>query len=95
MLKTLIIINFIIAVIDYMFCYLAARVAREKFFADHPNAVLNPKSFMERFAGRIRAIVTCLMPIVNIFMLFGIVFGWNTAIEDAYRYTMDRMNSPE
>lgn len=90
MIKTLIIVNLIIAIIDYVMCFLAARVAREKFFEDYPNAELKPKSFNTRFAEHTRAIITCFMPIVNIFVLFGVVVGWNTAIENTYEYLIER-----
>lgn len=90
MIKILIIINLVIALIDYVLCFLAAMVAKEAFYADFPDAKLHPKTFTTRLAEYIRAIITCLMPIVNIFVLFGIIFGWDKALVNTYDYLLER-----
>lgn len=90
-MKTLIIINCVIACINLilvleMGCETVARVKK-----DYPNAKFMEKTLVAKLIGWISIIIRDLIPIYNIIILIGFLFMRETMIEQGYETLLNRM----
>ena len=90
-MKTLIIINCVIACINLilvleMGCETVAQVKK-----DYPNAKFMEKTPIAKLIGWISIIIRALIPIYNIIILIGFLFMRETMIEQGYETLLDRI----
>ena len=90
-MKTLIIINCVIACINLILvleigCETVAQVKK-----DYPNAKFMEKTPIAKLIGWISIIIRTLIPIYNIIILIGFLFMRETMIEQGYETLLDRI----
>lgn len=90
-MKTLIIINCVIACINLilvleMGCETVAQVKK-----DYPNVKFMEKTLVAKLIGWISIIIRDLIPIYNIIILIGFLFMRETMIEQGYETLLDRI----
>jgi len=90
-MKTLIIINCIVAIITIILTLEVCDNAKNNFKKDYPNAKLNVTSPKTRIISSIALIIRALIPIYNIFCLLGVLFMRDRMIEIGYEQLIDRM----
>ena len=90
-MKTLIIINCIVAIITIILTFEVCDSAKNNFKKDYPNAKLNVVSPKTKLISSITLIIRVLIPIYNIFCLLGVLFMRDRMIEIGYEQLIDRM----
>lgn len=90
-MKTVIIINLIIACIVSILALEIACVSVSTFKKDYPNAKLNKTSIFAKVIAIITFIVKSLIPIYNIICLIGCLFMRDKMIEIGYDTLLDRI----
>ena len=90
-MKTLIIINYVIACINLILALeiVSETVAQVK--KDYPNAKFMEKTPIAKLIGWISIIIRALIPIYNIIILIGFLFMRETMIEQGYETLLDRI----
>lgn len=90
-MKTLLIINVIIACVVLILGLEIACVTISTFKKDYPNAKLNKTSTFARVIAIIALIVKTLIPIYNIMCLISCLFMRDKMIETGYTTLIDRI----
>lgn len=90
-MKTLIIINCVVAIITLILTFEIVESAKTNFKKDYPNAKLNKVSTKTKIIGYIAMIIRSLIPIYNIFVLFGTLFMRDMLIDKGYETLIDRI----
>lgn len=90
-MKTLIIINCVVALITLILSLEAMASAITLFKKDYPNAKLNKVSAKAKIIGYIAIIIRTLIPIYNIVLLLGVLFMRDALIDEGYETLMDRI----
>ena len=90
-MKTLIIINCVIACINLILALeiVSETVAQVK--KDYPNAKFIEKTLIVKIIGWISIIIRTLIPIYNIIILIGFLFMREKMIEQGYETLLNRM----
>lgn len=90
-MKTLIIINCIIAIITFILTLEIVESTATIFKKDYPNAKLNKVSAKAKIIGYTAMIIKLLIPIYNIIILYGTLFMRETLIDKGYEAFVDRI----
>jgi len=90
-MKTLIIINCVVAIITLILTLEITTCTTAMFRKDYPNAKLNKVSIKAKIISSIAIIIRLLIPIYNIFVLFGVLFMREKMIEIGYEKLIDRI----
>ena len=90
-MKTLIIINCVVAIITLILTFEIVESAKTSFKKDYPNAKLNKVSTKTKIIGYIAMIIRSLIPIYNIFALLGALFMRDMLIDKGYETLIDRI----
>lgn len=90
-MKTILIIDCIIALINLILVTEIAETAKTKFKRDYPTAILNEVSIKAKIIGWVSIIVRALIPIYNLICLAGFLFMRETMIDKGYEQLMDRI----
>lgn len=90
-MKTLIIINCIVAIVTLILTLEIVESTATMFRKDYPNVKLNKVSTKTKIIGNIAMIIRVLIPIYNIFILCGTLFMRDTLINAGYETLMNRI----
>ncbi len=90
-MKTLIIINCIIAIITLILTLEIVESTATIFKKDYPNVKLNKTSTKAKVISFMSVIVRSLIPIYNILVLLVTLFARETLMDKAYEMFMDRI----
>lgn len=90
-MKTILIINCIVALINLILVTEIAETAKTNFKRDYPTAVFNEVSTKAKIIGWVSIIVRTLIPIYNLICLTGFLFMREAMIDKGYEQLMDRM----
>lgn len=90
-MKTLIIINCVVAIITLILTLEIVESTATMFKKDYPNAKLNKVSTKTKIIGYIAIIIKVLIPIYNIFILCGTLFMRDTLIDKGYETLINRI----
>ena len=90
-MKTLIIINCVVAIITLILTLEIVESAATIFRKDYPNAKLNKVSVKAKIIGYIAMIIRSLIPIYNIVALLGTLFMRDTLIDKGYEILVNRI----
>ena len=90
-MKTLLIINGIIACVVLILALEIACVSISTFKKDYPNAKLNKTSTFAKVISIIALVVKSLIPIYNIICLIGCLFMKDEMVENGYATLFDRI----
>ena len=94
-MKTLIIINCVVAIITLILTLEIVASAATIFKKDYPNVKLINTSTKTKIIGYISIIIRSLIPIYNIFALCGALFVRDKMIDMAYEIFIDRIVEDE
>ena len=94
-MKTLIIINCVIAIITLILTLEIVETTMTSFKKDYPNVKLNKVSIKTKIIGYIAIITKSLIPIYNIFILCGTLFMRDTLVDKGYEILIDRIVEDE
>ena len=90
-MKTLIIINCIVAIITLILIVELAEYTATIFKKDHPNVKLNKVTIKTKIISNIALIIKVLIPIYNILILYGLLFMREDLIIQGYETLMNRI----
>lgn len=90
-MKTLIIINCIVAIVTLILTLEIVESTGTIFQKDYPNVKLNKTSTRAKIISFISVVVRSLIPIYNILVLLVTLFMRDTLIDKAYETLMDRI----
>ena len=90
-MRTLIIINCIVAIVTLILTLEICESTITMFKKDYPNVKLNKVSIRAKIISNIAIIIRSLIPIYNIFILLGTLFMRDTLIDKGYEVLMDRI----
>lgn len=90
-MKTLIIIDCIIAVVTLILAFEIVERARIKFRKDYPTAKLNTTSKKSKIIGIIALIIKALIPIYNLICVIGFLFLTDTMIQESYKQLIENI----
>lgn len=90
-MKTLIIINCVVAIITLILTLEIMTSAATTFKKDYPNAKLNKVSTNTKIIGYISIIIKSLIPIYNIILLLGTLFMRDMLINIGYETLVNRI----
>ena len=90
-MKTLIIINCIVAIITLILTLEIVTTTVTIFKKDYPNVKLNKVSVKTKIIGYISIIIRSLIPIYNIILLLGTLFVRDALMDKAYETLMSRI----
>ncbi len=90
-MKTLIIINCVIAIITLILTLEIVESAATMFRKDYPNAKLNKVSTKTKIIGYVTIIIRSLIPIYNILALLGALFMRDKMIDMGYEKLINRI----
>lgn len=94
-MKTLIIINCIIAIITFILTLEIAEYTATIFKVDHPNVKLNKVTIKTKIISYIAIIIKVSIPIYNILILYGTLFMREDLIIQEYETLMNRIVEDE
>lgn len=90
-MKTILIINCIVALINLILVAEIAETAKANVKRDYPTAKFNEVSTKTKVIGWLSTIVRTLIPIYNLIILTGFLFMRERMIDKGYEQLMDRM----
>lgn len=90
-MKTLIIINCIIAIINLILMFEIMFEVITQVKREYPNAKFIEKTSIAKLIGWISIVIRTLIPIYNIIILIGFLFMRETMIEQGYKTLIDRI----
>ena len=90
-MKTILIIDCIIALVNLILVVEIAETAKAEFKRDYPAAKFNEVSTKAKVIGWISIVIRALIPIYNLICLTGFLFMRETMIDKGYEQLMDRM----
>lgn len=90
-MKTILIINCIIALVNLILVTEIIETAKTKFKRDYPTAKFNEVSTKAKVIGWISVIIRTLIPIYNLICLAGFLFMRETMIDKGYEELMGRV----
>jgi len=90
-MKTILIINCIVALINLILVAEIAETAKTNFKRDYPTARFNEIPIKAKIISWVSVIVRTLIPIYNLICLAGFLFMRETMIDKGYEQLMDRM----
>lgn len=90
-MKTLIIINCVVAIITLILTLEIVESTATIFKKDYPNAKLNKVSTKAKIIGLIATIIRSLIPIYNLIILLVTLFARETLIDKAYEMFIDKI----
>ncbi len=90
-MKTLLIINCIIALVTLILAAEIVEATALEFRRDYPNAELDIVPIRAKIIGSINLIVRALIPIYNLICVVGFLFMRDTMIEKGYEVLVNRI----
>lgn len=90
-MKTILIIDCIVALINLILVAEIAETAKINFKRDYPTAKFNEVSTKAKIIGWVSVIVRALIPIYNLICLAGFLFMRETIIDKGYEQLMGRV----
>jgi hypothetical protein len=90
-MKTLIIINCVVAIITLILTLEIVESTATMFKKDYPNVKLNKVSVKAKMISYIAMIIRSLIPIYNIIVLLGTLFMRDTLIDKVYDILINRI----
>lgn len=79
-MKTILIINLVVAILNIIMNYLLAASAKAEFVKYY--AIKIPTtSLAEKISGIMRLLIIAICPIINLIFLFTFIFAWDTTKE--------------
>lgn len=90
-MKTLIIINCVVAIITLILTLEIVESTATIFKKDYPNVKLNKVSVKAKIIGYIAMIIRSLIPIYNIFILCSTLFMRDTLMDIGYETLVNRI----
>jgi hypothetical protein len=90
-MKTLIIINCVVAIITLILTLEIVESTATMFKKDYPNVKLNKVSVKAKMISYIAMIIRSLIPIYNIIVLLGTLFMRDTLIDKGYDILINRI----
>lgn len=90
-MKTLLIINCIVALVMLILAIELIEVIKLEFRKDYPTAKLNYVPIGARIIGGIGTIIKSLIPIYNLICIVGFLFMRDEIIEKGYNILVDRI----
>ena len=80
-MKTILIINLIIAILNLIMSHLLGKSAKAEFIKLYSVGELPTTSLAEKIGGIMRLLIIAICPIINLIYLFVYVFAWDTIKE--------------
>lgn len=90
-MKTLIIINCVVAIVTLILTLEIVESTVTLFKKNYPNVKLNKVSIKAKIISIISAIIKSLIPIYNVIVLLGILFMRDKMIEASYQILINRI----
>lgn len=90
-MKTLIIINCVVAIITLILTLEIVESTATMFKKDYPNVKLNKVSVKAKIISYVAIIIKSLIPIYNIIVLLGTLFMRDTLIDKGYEILINRI----
>ena len=90
-MKTILIINCIVALANLILVTEITETAKTEFKKDYPTAKFNEVSTKAKIIGWISIVIRALIPIYNLICLAGFLFMRETMIDKGYEQLMDRI----
>lgn len=81
-MKTILIINLTIALLNLIMSKLLAESAKTAFLMRYPDEFLPVSSLSDKISAILRLIIVAVCPIINIIFLFAYIFAWDSMKEN-------------